>query len=138
MSNPPAWLQEFADAVAAHLHAVDVLSPLGCHVHQSAELWEVTLFASSTEMIGGSRDGQGRVSRFHVDLLGLTHLFDRIDSYHWQAQGLGAQDEVGPHISIIGRCHGQQVWLRIPSIAPKAFPPGRLAHVHQQTWEEVW
>uniref|UniRef100_A0A7C2P1P9 Uncharacterized protein n=1 Tax=Schlesneria paludicola TaxID=360056 RepID=A0A7C2P1P9_9PLAN len=138
MSVPPAWLQDFADAVAGHLHAVDVLSPLGCHFHQSDDLWEITVFASSTELVGGSRDGQGRVSRFQVDLLGLSQLFDDIQDFHWQAQGLGPQDDLGPHVSIVGRCRGQSVWLRVPAMAPKAFPPGRLAHVHQQSWEEVW
>lgn len=138
MANPPEWLHQFADEVAAQLRAVDVLAPLGCHIYQGSGASEVTLFVSTTEIVGGPQDGRHKVSRFFVDLLALTQVFDAIRSFAWQAQGLGAQDDIGPHVAIEGDYRGHAVWLRIPAMAPKQFPAGRRAHAHLAQWEEVW
>jgi hypothetical protein len=138
MANPPEWLHQLADEVSASVCAVDVMSPLGCHIHRAQEHWEVTLFASATEVMGGPLDGKRRPSRFFLDIQGVTQVFDRIRSVVWQAHGLGASDDVGPHLSVEGDYRGHPVWLRIPALAPRQFPVGRIAHVHEATWEEVW
>jgi hypothetical protein len=138
MTNPPEWLHQFTDEVAKAISAVDVLAPLGCHVYRAQEHWEVTLFVSATEIMGGSLDGKHRPSRFFLDIQQVMQVFDRLRSVVWQAQGLGQGDDVGPHQSFEGDYCGHPVWLRIPSLAPRQFPAGRVAHVNQQTWEEVW
>jgi hypothetical protein len=96
------------------------------------------VFASATEVIGGSRDGELRSSRFHVDVLGVCQLFDEIASVTWQTHRLGQRDDLGAHLSIEGQIQGESVWLRIPAVAPHPFAPGRLAHALTQQWEEVW
>lgn len=138
MTTPPPWLQSLADQVTLQMKAVEHLAPLGCHVFRSPEQWEVTIFASATEIIGGPKDGRHKPSRFFLDVQGLIALFDRVDCVAWQAQGLGPDDDVGPHLSLEGIYQGEPVWLRIPSLAPRGFPTGRQAYVHQQTWEESW
>jgi hypothetical protein len=138
MSQPPTWLNEFAHRVVQHLHPVDVLSPLACHYHQSADHWEVTVFASATEIVGGMLDGERRSSRLHVDLKGLIAEFDSIESCHWQTHLLDNTDELGAHVAIVGQHGNQSVWLRIPSESPERFGPGRRAEVHRRQWEEVW
>ncbi len=138
MPNPPEWLHQFADAVAAQLCGVDVLAPIGCHVFRAPEHWEVTLFVSATEVVGGRQDGRQRTSRFFLDVQALSQIFDVVRSVVWQAQGLGAGDDVGPHLAVEGDYCGHPVWLRVPATAPHVFPAGRQAHVHHQTWEEVW
>jgi len=127
-----------ADEAGAALIAVDVLAPLGCHFCEADGVWEITLFASHTEILGGPNDGGVRPSRFHVDFKALLVLFDEVESAYWQAQGLGADDEVGPHVGIDGIYQGHRVWLRIPSLAPRRFPAGRHALVQPETWEELW
>lgn len=117
---------------------MEALAPIGCHVHRSPDSWEVTLFVAATEVVGGSRDGKTCPSRFFVDVLGISRLFEKLQSVSWQAQGLGAEDEVGPHVAFEGVVHNESLWLRIPALAPRQFPPGRRAHVHQQLWEEIW
>ena len=138
MSNPPEWLVEFADRVTALILAVDVLAPIGCHFCHEADVWEVTLFAAKTEVLGGPRDGLQRPSRFCLDLAGLTPLFTSIASFHWQSHPLGQHDELGAHISIEGDVEGNPVWLRIPARAPEMFDIGRVAHIHDRTWKEAW
>ncbi len=136
--TPPAWLQQFADRVSEQIRAVDVLAPLGCHFFESPDQWEITLFVSATEILGGPQDGRRRVSRFFVDVQGVCNTFDHVESVTWQAQGLGAEDDLGPHLSVEGIFRGQAIWLRIPALTPRAFEPGRVADVHQRTWEEIW
>lgn len=138
MHGPPEWLQELADGVATRILAVDVLAPLGCHFTCADEVWEITLFASSTEILGGPQDGGERVSRFHVDILPLFELFDSLESVYWQAQGLGFEDDLGPHLGIEGVVQGQRVWVRIPSLPPRGYSPGRQALVKKRSWEELW
>lgn len=138
MTALPVWLPDFANAVAAQLHSVDPLPPLGCHVHRSPDAWEVTLFASKTEVIGGKRDGLLQSARFHLDLAGLLGVFSEIHCFHWQAQSLGRHDDLGPHVAIEGEYRGETVWLRIPADAPAQFPPGRHSVNCERTWEEVW
>lgn len=138
MTNPPTWLAEFADQVTSLLLPVDVLAPLGCHVFQYGDIWEVTLFAAKTEVIGGPRDGEQRPSRFHLDLGGLTQLFTSVTSFHWQAHSLGKNDDLGAHVAIEGDVAGNHVWLRIPSHAPAMFDAGRVALMQDRTWKEAW
>lgn len=138
MDHTPEWLSQLADRVAAQIVAVDLAAPVGCHYALVNGRWEVTIFAGSTEVVGGPHDGRYRPSRFFLDIQGLLEYFDSIDSLAWQAQGLGAEDEVGPHLSIEGTCEGHAVWLRVPAYAPRRFPPSRRADPNRELWEEVW
>ena len=131
-------LQKFADAVALQMNPVDLLAPVGCHFCFVDDTWEVTLFASSTQIVGGKKDGVLRHSRFHVDLRGVIDLFSEIWSLTWQPLSLAADDELGPHLSIEGLFAEHPVWLRILARAPKRFDPGRRAIVYDATWEETW
>lgn len=138
MSQPPEWMQPLADYVAAQFMAADVLAPIGCHFCEADGLWEITLFSSQTEIVGGSQDGGIRPSRFHLDLKNLVDVFDSVDSMYWQAQGLGYEDQLGPHVGIEGMFEGRRVWLRVLAIPPRQFPPGRQAVVQDRSWRELW
>ena len=66
--------------VAVQMHAMDILAPLGCHhyFNKSRKQWEVTLFASSTETVGGKFDGQISSSKFTVNLAKLQEVFSDV------------------------------------------------------------
>lgn len=138
MSAPPRWITEFADEVAALLEPADLLAPLGCHCCQHENVWEITLFAARTEIIGGPRDGERRPSAFHINLLELTRLFESVTAMDWQAHAVHEDDDLRTHISVTGRILGRSVWLRVLATAPPQFAVGRQALVHEQQWKEVW
>lgn len=138
MATPPEWLRELADAVAALIEPAELLAPLGCHYHCADEIWEITIFASSTEVVGGPQDGVIRKSRFTVDLARLFEIFSEVGSFHWQALSFGSPDQLGPHISLEGMYAGRQVWLRLLSSPPKGYPSGRMALVNEMAWKNVW
>ena len=121
--TPPVWLNELANDVASHLYAVDLLSPLGCHVYrnQALDQWELTLFASRTRVVGGQYDGREVVSEFSVDIAGIVRLFDDVTELHWHALSDAHADELGTHVSLEGRIDRKSVWLRITAEPPPAL-----------------
>lgn len=138
MAEPPAWIVELADAITPHIYGEDCLAPLGCHFHHHQGVWEISLFVSSTEIVGGPLDGARQPSRFRADLKGALTVFDYIDRFHWQAQSLGDDDDLGAHVTLEGQFRGHYVWLRLLASAPAQYQPGRFAHVYTDVWEETW
>jgi hypothetical protein len=138
MPAAPDWLQQFADAVALQMNPVDLLSPVGCHFCRVDGIWEITLFASNTQIVGGKKDGVLRPSRFQVDLRAVIDLFSDISSIDWQPLPLAVDDELGAHLSVAGTFSGNPICLRILARAPRRFEPGRRAVVYDGIWEETW
>ena len=140
MTAPPPWLAKMANQVASEMHAMDVLSPIGCHYYHSRDRnqWEVTLFASKTEVVGGQRDGLVSPSKFTVDVGGVIDLFTEVTALNWQALPVGPGDELGPHVSLEGVFQGHAVWLRILAKAPRRYKAGRRASVYEFHLEDIW
>ena len=138
MTTPPPWLVDFVNRAAEHLHAVDVMSPLGCHTFHDPEGWEITLFASASEVVGGVGDGRRCASRFFADVKAISEQFDEVDTISWQTHRLDADDDLGSHIAVEGQVQGEHVWLRILANAPRQSPPGRKGYAYLQLWEEAW
>lgn len=138
MPSPPEWLKELADAAARLMMPIDLLSPIGCHFCCIDGTWEVSLFASNTQVVGGKLDGVLRASRFDLDLKAVLDLFSEVSRFSWQALALTRDDELGPHVSLDGTYAGNTVWLRILARPPKRFDPGRRAIVYEPAWEETW
>jgi hypothetical protein len=138
MGAPPEWLSHFANAVTGNILSHDVLPPLGCHFSYSKNIWEVTVFASRTEIVGGPEDGHSTDARLYVDVKQVLDLFSQIEQISWQTQPLGPYDELGSHLSIAGTHDGYPVWLRITAVAPERFEAGRRAIVNKREFEEVW
>ena len=138
MSVPPGWLKDLADAAALLMMPADVLAPIGCHYCCVEKTWEISLFASSTQIVGGGHDGDVRRSRFCLDVEAVRKLFDEVDSVTWQAHTLATDDELGPHVELHGTYADKDVKLRILVFPPKRFASGRRAIVYEPAWEETW
>ena len=138
MVSPPNCISEFVDKVTANIHSHDCIAPLGCHYQSFQGLWEITIFASKTEIVGGYQDGLLCNSAFHADVKGIQQIFSRVTSISWQNQSMGSNDEVGAHLSLEGVYANKAIWLRITSTAPERFGVGRRADVNQKEIEEIW
>ncbi|MAG94505.1 MAG: hypothetical protein CMJ48_12255 [Planctomycetaceae bacterium] len=140
MSSTPAWLKQLADLVAAEMRGIDFLSPLACHHYFDEERgeWEIAIFASRTEVVGGDLDGRRKSSRFSIDLMQVFTIFRDITRYDWQALPAGEDDEIGAHISILGSFQGHAVHVRILAQAPERFETGRLAKTYELRFEDAW
>ena len=138
----PSWIGELARLAVRSFHAPSDIAPVGCHIHQNDESepiqWEVTLFVSSTEVYGGSLDGQRRFSPFMVDLTELMLALDVVESCYWQAQAMAKNDQIGPHVGVEGLFQGHSVWLRITAQPPNQFDPGRVFDVVAAELQDLW
>jgi hypothetical protein len=121
MTSPPDWLDEVVREISSMLHTHEQI-PMGCHVFEAADCWEVSLFLMRVEVLGGQRDGQHVTLPFHLDLSGLTQVLDQTESVSWQSSRLGSEDDLGPHVSLTGRTGEHRVWIRILAEAPKVTP----------------
>lgn len=138
MSDQPEWLRQFADNVCACLIPIEAMPPIGCHVARVGDCWEITLFISPTEIVGGQYDGERIPSLFVLDSLEVQHLFDVVDSASWQPHPVNELDELGAHFSVTGYVQGNLVWLRILGEVPQRFESGRFANLLEQRFMETW
>lgn len=138
MSPQPEWIPEFVEDVCAALRLFDEDAPIGCHYFPADEGHEVTLFISSTEVVGGPNDGERITARFLVDIVELMTVFDVLDSMTWQPHLVDQDDELGPNLSATGSYRGETVWLRILGETPEQFLPGRLAIVAEKKFVNIW
>ncbi len=136
----PMWLNDFASTAAEHIHGVDVLSPLGCHCYhnKARDEFELTVFASRTQVVGGRLDGHEVSSSFDVNVGEIALLFDELPKIGWQALAKGTEDQLGPHVAFEGCYMGQAIWLRILSQPPDRFEHGRNLNVHTLKLEDLW
>lgn len=135
---PPQWLSQFSENICTALYAVERMPPIGCHVAQVRDVWEVSLFVSETEIVGGRFDGERISCLFLVDILELLHQFDVVESASWQPHQINEHDELRGHISVTGYHQGHHVWLRILSETPERFGPGQVANLRQQRILDTW
>jgi hypothetical protein len=138
MPTPPKWILNLANSVTACLEPLEPMPPLGCHYHLCETGWEVSIFPSLTEIVGGPQDGRHVAPCFQVDILAVAQLFKQIDGVTWQSKSVDEGDQLGCHIAINGNFDGEAVSVRILNSAPACFDPGRKAFVHDGRLIETW
>ena len=140
MASPPGWLQWFANDAARSIRDTSEHAPIGCHVHYAHECdeWEVTVFISDTEVVGGARDGTIVPCPIHLDVSHALELFDAMPNIHWQTGTIGQDDDLDQYVSFEGGVGGHHVWLRILAQAPRQAGPGRILHASTGKLEDLW
>lgn len=138
MARQPEWLDQLAKLVCDCMDLSDEAPPIGCHYHFNGELWEVSLFILSTEVVGGAYDGVKLSALFFLDLSRLLDIFDVVESSEWQPHRIDESDDLGSHVALIGRFQGRRIWLRILADSPEQFVPGRRANLLNKTLSDLW
>jgi hypothetical protein len=140
VSTPPPWLRWFVNDVTRGIIDRHILAPLGCHTFHDDQTntWEVTLFASRTEVVGGPRDGSQIPDGLQFDVTAAIAAFDSPPQVHWQVGLVADDDELGTHLSFEGLARGHNVWLRIKEESPEWAGAGRLLHAADGTMEDLW
>ncbi len=137
---PAAWLRWFVADVSRGILDQQTIAPIGCHIFcdVDTETWEVSLFVSRTEVVGGPMDGKEISSGMMLDLNAVIAAFDEMPSVHWQSESCSDDDQLGNHISFEGVARGHRVWLRLLHEAPEGIAPGRLLHAAKGVVEDLW
>lgn len=116
----PVFLQALMEAVEGYLSADTAMGPMGFRYHEEDGFWEVLIFPTPVELLGGAHDGAVVAPGFSLDLEGLRGEFDEVTAFSWQA--LGFAD--GPYVAIEGVYQGHEVYVEILAYPPEDEEPG--------------
>jgi hypothetical protein len=111
------WLDTLLQAVCACVEADSPMGPLGMNYRVEEDFWEICIFPTPVELVGGAQDGAVVALGFTVDLEQLRASFDSIEAFGWNALGLNDPD--GPHIHVEGKFLGREVFLQLLAYAPE-------------------
>jgi len=121
------WLGSLLEAVSASLEPESPMGPLALRSGEEEGFWEVDVYPSPVELLGGADDGALAFPPFSLDLEQLRVTFARIDSTGWNS--FGWYDEEGPFVWIEGSFQGHDVFLRVLAQAPEGEDPGAKLRV---------
>src|SRR5207249_4449253 len=121
------WLDSLLEAVGASLEPESPMGPLALRSGEEEGFWEVDVYPTPVELLGGADDGALVSPPFSLDLEQLRATFARIDSTGWNA--FGWYNEEGPVVWIEGSFQGHDVFLRVLAQAPEGEEPGAKLRV---------
>jgi len=127
----PDWLEQLVEVVVANVEPDNVVGPLVFRYGEEDGFWEVVLYPSPVELVGGTVDGDVVAPGFTLHLEGLRAAFQRVDELCWNALGLVGND--GPYVVIDGEYQGHEVYLRILAYAPEDEEPGTKVDCSDRT-----
>src|SRR6185312_7982378 len=118
----PDWLKILLDLVADCIEVESPAGPLGARWGQDGDSWQVTIYPTPVELVGGAVDGEVVAPGFSVDLERLREAFTRLDAFGWNALGLQGPDR--PYIYLEGDFLARELLLRVLAHAPPDEGPG--------------
>jgi hypothetical protein len=124
------WLNNLRDTVQACMQSSSPLAPLGLRYDQDDAFWEVTVYPTPVELLGGAHDGALVTPGFALDLELLRASFESVGALGWQA--LGLDEAEGPHLYVEGVYQGREVDLQILVYAPEDEVPGSKLDMRRQ------
>ena len=124
MAEAPQWLVSLVDAVGNRMEPHSATGPIAFHWRQEGDFWEIAVYYTPGEVIGGVEDGAVIVPGFSLHLQELISAFEKVADACWRSHSFGPHDSLGPHISIEGVYQGHEVWLQILAEAPEDEEPG--------------
>jgi len=124
MAEEPQWLASLVDAVGNCMQSHCALGPLAFRWRQEDNFWEIAVYATPGEVLGGAEDGAIIVPGFSLNVQELMSVFEELTDVNWCSQSFGPHDNRGPHISIEGVYQGHEVYLEILAEAPEDEGPG--------------
>src|SRR4051812_37831212 len=100
------------------------MGPLRLRYREEDGFWEVWIYPTSVELVGGAHDGAVVLPDFSLDLEQLRSAFDSIRDFGWNA--LGLNDAEGPYVYVEGAYQGREVYLQVLAQAPEDEKPGLM------------
>jgi len=98
--------------------------PVAYRGFEEKGFWEVTVYCTLGELIGGAEDGEIVAPGFTLDVRELMSAFEKLRDVCWYSHPLGPQDKLGRHIVLDGVYQGHEVCLRVLAEAPDDSEPG--------------
>ena len=124
MAEVPQWLASLIDAVGNCMESHCTSGPLVFRWRQEDDFWEIAVYSTLGEVVGGVEDGAIFVPGFSLDVQELMSVFDEVANLSWHSQSFGPHDNLGPHVSMEGVDQGHEVGLQVLAEAPEDEEPG--------------
>jgi hypothetical protein len=118
----PKWLNSLFETVAESVVPQNTMGPMGLRYREDSGTWDIVVYPTSVELVGGAVDGEVVAPDFTLDLERLRTAFERIDDFGWRALGLPGTE--GPHVWIEGTYREREVYLQLLAYAPDDEEPG--------------
>ncbi len=133
----PGWLSAVIDAAAELFDPVGGVGRVGFDCRPTEGGWTAALYLGAEETVGGPDDGRNRHADFRFDLLGLSRLFDAVESLTFDALPAAADeaaiaDDLAPEpvsgagvtVTVRGTVAGQPLTLAVHAVPPATAGPG--------------
>jgi hypothetical protein len=117
-----AWLDGLLEAVAACVEAESPMGPWGMRFLETDGFWEITVYPTPVELVGGRHDGRRVAPGFSLDLELLRSAFDAVSHFGWDALGLNCPE--GPFVWVEGAYQGWEVYVQVLAYPPEDEEPG--------------
>jgi hypothetical protein len=124
------WLGEFVETVAGQITADGPMGPLKIESYEEDGFWEVVIYPTPVELIGGAQDGEVVIPGFSLDLEGLRVGFESVTAMGWHSLGLPPYE--GPYAFIEGVFAGRMVYLQVLAYPPEDEQPGMKLEVKRR------
>ena len=124
MADAPQWLTSLVDAVGDCTEIHCACGPMAFRWGNDDDFWEVRIYYTPGEAVGGAEDGAVLVPGFTLDLMALMSVFEELTDARWHAHSFGPHDQEGPHVSVEGVYQGHHVYLQVLAEAPEGEEPG--------------
>lgn len=116
------WLDGLLQAVSACVEVTSAMGPLGYRYREEDGFWEIWIFPTPVELVGGAHDGAVVAPDFSLDLEEPRSFFESVEALGWHALGLNWSE--GPHVYVEGVYEGHEVYLKVLAQAPEGEEPG--------------
>jgi len=116
------WLDTLLEEIGGCLEAESLMGPLGVRYREEEGCWELWVYPTPVEVVGGRHDGEVVVPGFSLDLELLRACFDSVVAVHWNALGLNCPE--GPHVALDGIFQGREIYLQVLACVPEGEAPG--------------
>ncbi len=124
MAEAPHWRTSLVDVVGGCMEAYSPQGSLAFRWGEEGGFWELMVYSTPGEVVGGADDGALLVPGFSLDVQELMSAFEEVVAVHWRSQSFGPHDDAGQHISLEGVFQGHQVYLQVLAEAPADEQPG--------------
>jgi hypothetical protein len=125
----PEWLKTFLEQTAQLFEPLSHVGRVGYDCQCDEREWTVCLYLGTTEIVGGSRDGQIDHVDFRIDLSRLSGLFETLTRFEWYSVSGGRGESPRERVRSLIVAHGlvaggNPVRLELLAVPPETVGPG--------------
>jgi hypothetical protein len=130
------WLDRLHGAVSSCVVAHGPMGHLRLNYRKQAGHWEVKVYPTAVELMGGAQDGEVVTPSFQLDLEQLRGMFESVAAL--VSNTLGGDCPEGPNVSIQGVFGGREVCMQLLACAAKNEKPGLKLDARRQYPQVDW